>query len=114
MDGDRNTKYYHSKTIVRRRHNKIISLRNDDRAWVDDPESLRDLVCNFYINLFKEDEDVREPIISWNTYPTNLETHQNTLGVMIQFVECKKALFDMGPLKSPGEDGYSALFFQKC
>jgi len=52
-DEDRNTKYYHSKTIVRRRRNKIISLRNDDRAWVDDQESLRDLVQSFYINLFK-------------------------------------------------------------
>jgi len=36
-DGDQNTKYYHSKTIVRRRRNKIIYLRNDDRTWVDDP-----------------------------------------------------------------------------
>ncbi|GAU36844.1 hypothetical protein TSUD_213680 [Trifolium subterraneum] len=33
-----------------------------------------------------------------------------TIGSMI--VECKRALFDMGPNKAPGEDGYPALFFQ--
>ncbi|GAU42748.1 hypothetical protein TSUD_77850 [Trifolium subterraneum] len=113
-DGDRNTKYYHSKTIVRRRRNKIISLRNEDMTWVEEPEILRDLVRNFYINLFKEDKEVCDPIISWTTYPTNMEAHHNALSATIQFAECKKALFDMGPLKAPGEDGYPALFFQKC
>ncbi|KAK2356470.1 hypothetical protein QL285_093800 [Trifolium repens] len=113
-DGDRNTKYYHSKTIVRRRRNKIISLRNEERTWVEDPEFLKDLVRNFYINLFKEDKEVRDPIISWTTYPANMEAHHNALSATIQFSECKKALFDMGPLKAPGEDGYPALFFQQC
>ncbi|XP_045791653.1 uncharacterized protein LOC123886374 [Trifolium pratense] len=88
-DGDRNTKYYHSKTIVRRRRNKIISLRNEDRTWVDDPERLKDLVRKFFINLFKEDEEVRDPIVSWTTYPTNMEAHHNALSAKIQFVECK-------------------------
>ncbi|GAU49878.1 hypothetical protein TSUD_408170 [Trifolium subterraneum] len=112
-DGDRNTKYYHSKTIVRMRRNKIISLRKEDRTWVDEPESLKDLVRNFYINLFKEDREVCDSIVSWTTYPNNMEKHQKNLNDIIQFDECKKALFDMGPLKSPGEDGYPALFFQQ-
>ncbi|GAU41583.1 hypothetical protein TSUD_271920 [Trifolium subterraneum] len=113
-DGDRNTKYYHSKTIVRRRRNKIISLRSDDRSWVDDPEILTDMVQNFYINLFKEEEEVCDPIVSWTTYPTNMEAHHNALSGPIQFDECKKVLFEMGSYKAPGEDGYPALFFQQC
>ena len=36
------------------------------------------------------------------------------LSANINFMDCKRALFDMGPLKAPGEDGYPALFFQKC
>jgi hypothetical protein len=43
-----------------------------------------------------------------------MEAHHNALSATIQFSECKKALFDMGPLKAPGEDGYPALFFQQC
>ena len=66
---------------------------------------LRDMVRNFFINLFKEEEEVCDPIVSWTTYPTNMEAHHNALSASIQFVECKKALFEMGPLKAPGEDG---------
>ncbi|MCI00140.1 hypothetical protein A2U01_0021157, partial [Trifolium medium] len=43
-DGDRNTKYYHSKTIIRRRRNKIITLRNESGEWVDDSDRLKDMV----------------------------------------------------------------------
>ena len=68
---------------------------------------------NFYENLFKEDIIIRDSIVSWNTYPNTVETHHDQLSANINFIECKKALFDMGPLKAPGEDGYLAMFFQK-
>ncbi|MCH84023.1 hypothetical protein A2U01_0004853, partial [Trifolium medium] len=52
-DGDRNTKYYHSKTIVRRRHNRIVALRNEAGNWIDDQENLSNMVRNFYLNLYR-------------------------------------------------------------
>jgi len=113
-DGDHNTKYYHSKTIVRRRRNTILTIRDNDGIWIDDPANLKALVRNFYENLFKEDIIIRDLIVSWNTYPDTVETHHDHLSANINFMECKRALFDMGPLKAPGEDGYPALFFQKC
>ena len=33
--GDRNTKYYHTSTIVRRKRNKIEMLKDEDGRWVD-------------------------------------------------------------------------------
>jgi hypothetical protein len=113
-DGDRNTKYYHSKTIFRRRKNKILSLRDNTGEWIEDTEALKGLVRQFYIDLFSEDNMVRDSVVSWNTYPNNIENHHNKLNATIDFMECKKALFDMSPYKAPGEDGYPALFFQKC
>jgi hypothetical protein len=113
-DGDRNTKYYHSKTIFRRRKNKILSLRDNTGEWIEDPEALKDLVRQFYIDLFSDDNMVRYSVVSWNTYPNNIENHHNKLNATIDFMECKKALFDMSPYKAPGEDGYPALFFQSC
>ncbi|GAU43787.1 hypothetical protein TSUD_378120 [Trifolium subterraneum] len=113
-DGDRNTKYYHSKTIIRRRRNKIITLRNEDGVWIDDPDNLKNMVRNFYINLFQEEEPIRESVISWATYPMSMEAHHNILSAPVLLAECKKALFDMGPHKAPGEDGYPAMFFQHC
>jgi hypothetical protein len=46
-DGDRNTKYYHSKTIVRRRCNKIVSLRSGAGEWIEDQETLSNMATNF-------------------------------------------------------------------
>ncbi|CAJ2634326.1 unnamed protein product [Trifolium pratense] len=44
----------------------------------------------------------------------NLEANQIRLSALVSFSECKRALFDMGPHKAPGEDGYPAMFFQQC
>lgn len=46
-DGDRNTRYYHTKTIIRRRRNKVFALRNEAGEWTDDIEQL------FKIMLFR-------------------------------------------------------------
>jgi len=47
-------KYYHSKTIVRRWKNKILTLRDDDCVWVEEESHLKSLVRDYYVNLFKE------------------------------------------------------------
>lgn len=36
-DGDRNTRFYHLKTITKRRCNKISMLRDTEGNWKDDP-----------------------------------------------------------------------------
>lgn len=51
-EGDRNTKYYHLKTINRRRRNRILMLRNGDGQWIDDVDALKGMVNNFYKDLF--------------------------------------------------------------
>ncbi|GAU48589.1 hypothetical protein TSUD_405790 [Trifolium subterraneum] len=112
-DGDRNTKYYHSKTIIRRRRNKIVSLRNEAGHCIEDQENLSNMVRNFYLSLYHEDKPICDPIISWTTYPQNLDNEQHKLSSPVLYSECKKALFDMGSHKSPGEDGYPALLFQQ-
>ena len=90
-----------------------MTLRDDEGGWVDDLDHLKNIVRDYYVNLFKEENPIRDPIISWTTYPT-LEEHQDSLSARVQINECKRALFDMNPHKAPGEDGYPALFFQKC
>ncbi|MCI95438.1 hypothetical protein A2U01_0116736, partial [Trifolium medium] len=48
-------------------------------------------------------EPVREDVISWTTYLVNMEGHHDALNAPVLMAECKRALFDMGPLKAPGE-----------
>jgi len=112
--GDRNTKYYHSKTIIRRRKNKKNSLTNNEGNRVDEPENLKCLVRRFYVDLFTKDILDQDHVVAWNIYPNSFESKHGRLCAPIHFFECKKVLFEMVPHKAPGEDGYTALFFQQC
>ncbi|PNX89319.1 hypothetical protein L195_g045438, partial [Trifolium pratense] len=70
--------------------------------WIEDQEDLCSMVRNFYLNLYREENPIRDPIISWTTYPQTLEVEQDRLSGPLHFSECKRALFEMGPHKAPG------------
>ncbi|XP_061374107.1 uncharacterized protein LOC133316380 [Gastrolobium bilobum] len=36
--GDRNTKFYHSNTVAKRRRNEILTLKNENGEWLADPK----------------------------------------------------------------------------
>ncbi|MCH99905.1 RNA-directed DNA polymerase (Reverse transcriptase), partial [Trifolium medium] len=59
------------------------------------------MVRNFYLNLYKEDNHICDPIISWMTYPQHLDSEHRKLSSPVHFSECKQALFDMGLHKAP-------------
>ncbi|XP_057746261.1 uncharacterized protein LOC130965520 [Arachis stenosperma] len=52
VEGDRNTKYYHNKAIIRRRRNKIFKLRDSGGSWIDNLDNLKGHVCAYFKHLF--------------------------------------------------------------
>jgi hypothetical protein len=112
-DGDRNTRYYHLKTLTRRRRNKILMLRNEEGQWVEDEQTLKGMVTDFYKTLLTGNDDQ----INWHqtrcTYPQLSHIEYQGLKDNIQDAEVRKALFDMNPWKAPGPDGFPAGFYQK-
>ncbi|KAL5742374.1 hypothetical protein ACOSP7_029106 [Xanthoceras sorbifolium] len=50
--GDRNTKFFHLSTMIRRRRNKIEGLRDVNGDWVDDKFGLKRIACDYFISLF--------------------------------------------------------------
>ena len=40
-DGDRNTTYFHTSTVIRRRINRIESLRDPNGVWQVEPETIK-------------------------------------------------------------------------
>ncbi|GAU46050.1 hypothetical protein TSUD_191210 [Trifolium subterraneum] len=109
-DGDRNTRYYHVKTIKRRRQNKIIMLRNDQNEWVEEEENLKAMVNNYYKRLFAAPENN----IQWQqnrySYPNISESEYDCLKENISSLEVKNALFAMASWKAPGHDDFPAGF----
>lgn len=50
--GDKNTIFFHMRASMRRKKNMIKSLSSALGIMVDDPAELKDLVSNFYKNLY--------------------------------------------------------------
>ncbi|XP_029149750.1 uncharacterized protein [Arachis hypogaea] len=56
--GDRNTKFFHLQTLVRRNHNRVHGLYVRDGSWSTDPDILQEEALSFYKNLFGTTEEV--------------------------------------------------------
>ncbi|KAK5771808.1 hypothetical protein PVK06_048052 [Gossypium arboreum] len=52
--GDRNTSYFHRRTIQRRKFNKNTALRDADGEWVFDQDALKREAVNFFQKLYGE------------------------------------------------------------
>ncbi|KAF7841355.1 retrovirus-related pol polyprotein from transposon tnt 1-94 [Senna tora] len=59
--GDRNTRFFHTSTIARRQHNKILELTNEAGVNVFDEDDLTDLVQDFFTNLYTKDPSISLP-----------------------------------------------------
>ena len=54
--GDRNTKFFHTSTIIRRRKNMIEKLKDEQGQWLTDGEELEKLVIAYYRRLYSLDD----------------------------------------------------------
>jgi len=53
-DGDRNTRYFHINTIIRRHFNRIETLKHNDGHWVTEADEVKRLVIDYFASLFTE------------------------------------------------------------
>lgn len=107
--GDRNTKFFHASTLIRKKRNKVEALRDERGNWIMD----KDMASQFLKNLYSEDEIVISnsfPIKS--AFPSLNPTCMGSMDAEVTSEEIKDALFSMGALKAPGPDGLHAMFFQ--
>lgn len=51
-EGDKNTKFFHSKALLRKRKNKIGGIENNKGKWIEDDEKVERRFCGYFVNLF--------------------------------------------------------------
>lgn len=109
-DGDRNTKFYHTKTKIRRSKNKVQVLKNEHNEWIMDAAAVGEHVNQYFRQLFTEDVPIRPWHPSSMTWPTISTDEWRSMAQEPTAEEVKRVIFSIGAFKAPGNDGYSAIF----
>ena len=114
-DGDRNTSFFHTSTIIRRRHNRIEKLRNDDDVWISSAQELENLTVNYYKRLYSLD-DVPIEFHELPRFGFEKLNGEEVVSLNKPFLEgeVEQAIRSMGRFKAPGPDGYKPLFYHDC
>lgn len=111
--GDKNSRFFHYKTLQRRQRNRVSRLLNDDDVWVEEETELGSLFEEYFKDLFKT-SGPRDLTKVLEHVPQLVNDDMNqVLTREVTEEEVKKAVFSIGGLKAPGPDGYNALFYQK-
>ncbi|KAM6600853.1 hypothetical protein CsatA_020462 [Cannabis sativa] len=113
QEGDKNSKFFHATASSRRRMNAIDKLQCEDGSWVDWESGLSDVMCSYFQNLFTSSNCTMDDVLD-GISATVTSTQNDSLLQPLTDEEVKDALFQMHPDKSPGPDGMTPGFYQKC
>uniref|UniRef100_A0A2N9GNN9 Reverse transcriptase domain-containing protein n=1 Tax=Fagus sylvatica TaxID=28930 RepID=A0A2N9GNN9_FAGSY len=100
-EGDKNSKFFHLSTVIRRRRNAINIIKSDGGEWITEKKRIREHFQAKFIEHFSE-EEVEFPPDLEGLVPHSITTEENEELCRIPTPqEIKKALFDMPTLKAP-------------
>ncbi|KAI9101565.1 hypothetical protein K1719_023809 [Acacia pycnantha] len=77
--GDRNTRYYQMKTLMRRKRNCISQLKNQDGEWLSDEQHLSTLARQSFQDLYSLEETTFTPLSSQGNFPSLTENQLTAL-----------------------------------
>ena len=111
--GDRNTKFFHTQTLVRRKRNKIHGLFLEGGVWCTDPEILEEEAVRFYKNLFTSTGKSNIGACQEVCMPMLLQEERLALTASVTVEEVRSAVMSMQSFKAPGSDGFHVFFYKQ-
>lgn len=112
--GDRNTKFFHTSTVIRRRRNHIETLRNDEDKWVSDIEELESMAVQYFTRLYSlENVDPVVEKLPHEGFPSLSRDDKVELSRPFSGMDIELAVRSMGSFKAPRPDGYQPIFYQR-
>ncbi|KAH9770764.1 putative ribonuclease H protein [Citrus sinensis] len=110
--GDRNTAYFHKKTLTRRRQNRITAILNDTGQWIHDVEIIQQLAVRFFSELYTPEQGVHRTYNVRGCFPVLSDDFCLSLMFAVTDEEIRRTIFSMSPFKAPGVDGFDAGFYK--
>ncbi|GAU10788.1 hypothetical protein TSUD_424840, partial [Trifolium subterraneum] len=112
--GDRNTKFFHTKTVIRRKRNRIHGLHLRNGIWCTDNDMLQEEAQNYFKHLFCSlNSNDLGGMIDNPQGPTLNEDACHSLTKHITKEEVTQALNQMHPFKAPSPDDFQGIFFKQ-
>ena len=113
-DGDRNTRYFHLSTIIRRKRNRVDALLDESGNWVTNADQVKSMILTFWKQLFQEEHCSAsvEPLPR-DYFPDISDIDREKLARPFSHCEVYAALKEMQPFKAPGPDGFQPVFYQR-
>ena len=109
VDGDKNSRYFHTRATQRHCKNKILGVKDSSGAWIAQPEGIAKTFTTYYQHLFESSN----PTLGLNSMVKVVTNDMNAqLSQEFMAWEVEVALKHMAPLKAPGPDGMPPLFYQ--
>jgi hypothetical protein len=98
---------------VKEKQCKIQKLKQEDDKWFENWEGLSNMTTCFFHDLFTREEEV-DPDTLMHLFDNKVSAEMNErLCQEFSNEEISDALFQIGPLKAPGPDGFPPHFFQR-
>lgn len=110
--GDKNSKFVHTSTLIRRRQNKIESLKDSTGQCISDQDQLKRLAVQYYSNLLKSNPEAGGSFIKGRSPRLGLEA-KKLLSKTFRAEEVQAAMKGMSPYKAPDPDGFQIIFYQR-
>lgn len=108
--GDKNTKFFHNSTLIRRRRSRIEALLNNHGTWFTDQLQFKDMALEYYTTLFTSSSVELDSFFKGH-FPTLSNFHLQQHNALCTAEEVYYALRQMSPFKAQGPDGFQAGFF---
>jgi hypothetical protein len=114
LEGDLNTKFFHTIANNRARKNYIFSLEIDGQV-IYDQDRIRRFISNHFKTLLGSEINrlVTLDLNLWNENERLTLDSSNSLESIFTIEEIKNVIFEAEGNKSPGPDGLTFTFYQK-
>uniref|UniRef100_A0A803QPG7 Reverse transcriptase domain-containing protein n=1 Tax=Cannabis sativa TaxID=3483 RepID=A0A803QPG7_CANSA len=111
--GDRNSKFFHASTVIRRRRNGITANKNRVGGWETKTHRMGTVFNEFFGELYKAEGTALDGAF-YDLFSPLVTVEENTMLKGIPSPEeVWNAVATMHPLKAPGPDGMPGFFYRR-